>query len=150
VAGRRPDPGSRSVRARCRGPCCGTRAAVTVPGTASRAHHPSAALWSPAGCACASTADTNTTTTAQASTATHRRGSAPGEPPALKITGRPRPGRSSTRHVIVSADPRPLDVAHVVATAVLYRCYLVTRDPKTAAAAGPAGLEVLDISETWD
>lgn len=44
----------------------------------------------------------------------------------------------------------PLDVAHAVATAVLYRCYLVTRDPKTAAAAGPAGLEVLDISETWD
>jgi hypothetical protein len=44
----------------------------------------------------------------------------------------------------------PLDVAHAVATAVLYRCYLVTRDPKTAAAAGPAGLEVLDISESWD
>jgi opacity protein-like surface antigen len=44
----------------------------------------------------------------------------------------------------------PLDVAHAVATAVLYRCYLVTRDPKTAAAAGPAGLEVLDISETWE
>jgi hypothetical protein len=44
----------------------------------------------------------------------------------------------------------PLDVAHAVATAVLYRCYLVTRDPKTASAAGPAGLEVLDISETWE
>jgi hypothetical protein len=43
-----------------------------------------------------------------------------------------------------------LDVAHAVATAVLYRCYLVTRDPKTAAAAGPAGFEVLDIGETWD
>jgi hypothetical protein len=33
----------------------------------------------------------------------------------------------------------PLDVAHAVATDVLYRYYLVTRDPKTAAAAGPAG-----------
>ncbi|HEX6074630.1 MAG TPA: PIN domain-containing protein [Micromonosporaceae bacterium] len=44
----------------------------------------------------------------------------------------------------------PLDVAHAIATAVLYRCYLVTRDPKAVAAAGPAGLEVLDISHTWD
>jgi hypothetical protein len=44
----------------------------------------------------------------------------------------------------------PLDVAHAVATAVLYRCYLVTRDPKTVATAGPSDLEVLDISQTWD
>jgi hypothetical protein len=44
----------------------------------------------------------------------------------------------------------PLDVAHAVATAVLYRCCLVTGDPKTVAAAGPAGLGILDISQTWD
>jgi hypothetical protein len=44
----------------------------------------------------------------------------------------------------------PLDVAHAIATAVLYRCHLVTRDPKTVATAGPAGLEVLDINDTWD
>ncbi|MGW5666571.1 hypothetical protein [Micromonospora sp. NPDC003776] len=43
----------------------------------------------------------------------------------------------------------PLDVAHAVATAVLYRCYLVTRDAKTLAPALPSGLEILDISETW-
>lgn len=43
----------------------------------------------------------------------------------------------------------PLDVAHAVATAVLYRCYLVTRDAKAVAAALPSGLEILDISETW-
>ncbi|MFI2651174.1 type II toxin-antitoxin system VapC family toxin [Micromonospora fulviviridis] len=44
----------------------------------------------------------------------------------------------------------PLDVAHAVATAVLYRCYLVTRDPKAVSPAMPPGLEILDISETWD
>ncbi|SCL37958.1 hypothetical protein GA0074692_4846 [Micromonospora pallida] len=43
-----------------------------------------------------------------------------------------------------------LDVAHAVATAVLYRCYMVTRDPKTVSPAMPPGLEILDISETWD
>ena len=43
-----------------------------------------------------------------------------------------------------------LDVAHAVATAVLYRCYLVTRDPKTVSAAAPAGLQILDLNETWD
>jgi hypothetical protein len=42
-----------------------------------------------------------------------------------------------------------LDIAHAVATAVLYRCYLVTRDPKAASAAAPPGLEILDISQTW-
>jgi len=44
----------------------------------------------------------------------------------------------------------PLDVAHAVATAVLYRCYLVTCDAKTAATAAPPGLEILDITRTWD
>ena len=44
----------------------------------------------------------------------------------------------------------PLDVAQAVATAVLYRCYLVTSDPKTVAAAAPAGLEILDIGQGWD
>ncbi|MGC4748430.1 type II toxin-antitoxin system VapC family toxin [Micromonospora sp. DT201] len=43
----------------------------------------------------------------------------------------------------------PLDVAHAVATAVLYRCYLVTRDPKRVAPAAPPGLEILDISLGW-
>jgi hypothetical protein len=43
----------------------------------------------------------------------------------------------------------PSDVAHAVATAVLYRCYLVTADPKTVAAAAPAGLEILDLTDTW-
>jgi len=43
-----------------------------------------------------------------------------------------------------------LDVAHAVATAVLYRCYLVTAVPKTVATAAPPGLELLDISEHWD
>lgn len=43
-----------------------------------------------------------------------------------------------------------LDVAHAIATAVLYRCYLVTCVPKVVSAAAPAGLEVLDITETWD
>ncbi len=44
----------------------------------------------------------------------------------------------------------PLDVAHAIATAVPYRCYLVTGDPKTVAAAAPAGLEILDISQACD
>ncbi|HET8658808.1 MAG TPA: hypothetical protein VFM55_07390 [Micromonosporaceae bacterium] len=43
-----------------------------------------------------------------------------------------------------------LDVAHAVATAVLYRCYLVTCAPKVVSPATPAGLEVLDITEAWD
>ncbi|MCX4388781.1 hypothetical protein OG777_17830 [Micromonospora peucetia] len=43
-----------------------------------------------------------------------------------------------------------LDVAHAIATAILYRCYLVTRDPKVIASAAPPGLDVLDIGETWD
>jgi hypothetical protein len=42
-----------------------------------------------------------------------------------------------------------LDVAHAVATAVLYRCYLVTGVPKVIGAAAPPGLEILDISQTW-
>ena len=44
----------------------------------------------------------------------------------------------------------PLDVAHAVATAVLYRCYLVTRDPKRVAPATPPDLEILDISQGWN
>ncbi|TNH30206.1 type II toxin-antitoxin system VapC family toxin [Micromonospora orduensis] len=43
-----------------------------------------------------------------------------------------------------------LDVAHAVATAALYRCYLVTRDPKIVSPVMPPGLEILDISQTWD
>ncbi|HZN18186.1 MAG TPA: hypothetical protein VFB84_08390 [Micromonosporaceae bacterium] len=43
-----------------------------------------------------------------------------------------------------------LDVAHAVATAVLYRCYLVTCVPKVVSPAAPAGLGILDITETWD
>ncbi len=43
-----------------------------------------------------------------------------------------------------------LDVAHAVATAVLHRCYLVTAVPKIVAVAAPDGLELLDISQTWD
>jgi hypothetical protein len=44
----------------------------------------------------------------------------------------------------------PLDVAHAVATAVLYRCYLVTGVPKIVSAAAPPGLDILDITQTWD
>lgn len=43
-----------------------------------------------------------------------------------------------------------IDVAHAVATAVLYRCYLVTREAVTVAPACPPGLEILDIAQTWD
>ncbi|MCX5066807.1 PIN domain-containing protein [Micromonospora lupini] len=43
----------------------------------------------------------------------------------------------------------PPDVAHAVATAVLYRCYLVTRDPKRVVPAAPPDLEILDISLGW-
>jgi hypothetical protein len=44
----------------------------------------------------------------------------------------------------------PLDVAHAVATAVLYRCHLVTRVPKIVSVAAPPDLEILDITQTWD
>ncbi|MFC0002861.1 hypothetical protein [Micromonospora siamensis] len=44
----------------------------------------------------------------------------------------------------------PLDVAHAVATAVLYRCYPVTRDPKALLPAVPPRMDILDISQTWD
>lgn len=43
-----------------------------------------------------------------------------------------------------------LDVAHAVATAVLYRCYLVTAAPVSVVKAAPPGLEMLDISERWE
>jgi hypothetical protein len=44
----------------------------------------------------------------------------------------------------------PLDIAHAVTTAVLYRCYLVTADVKAIGAAAPPDLDILDISQTWD
>jgi hypothetical protein len=43
----------------------------------------------------------------------------------------------------------PLDVAHAVATAVLYRCHLVTSVPKIVSGAAPPGLDILDITQTW-
>lgn len=43
-----------------------------------------------------------------------------------------------------------LDVAHAVATAVLYRCYLVTAVPEVTSVAAPAGLQILDIGRRWD
>lgn len=43
------------------------------------------------------------------------------------------------------------DVAHAIATAVLYRCYLVTAVPKAYLSAARAfQLEILDITELWD
>jgi hypothetical protein len=44
----------------------------------------------------------------------------------------------------------PLDAAHAVITAVLYRCYLVTCVPRTVSAATPPDLDLLSISRTWD
>jgi hypothetical protein len=43
-----------------------------------------------------------------------------------------------------------LDAAHAIATALLYRCYLVTGDAEVAATAGRLGVETLDLTETWD
>ncbi|MGC4791226.1 type II toxin-antitoxin system VapC family toxin [Micromonospora sp. DT178] len=51
---------------------------------------------------------------------------------------------------IAAAFTVSLDVAHAIATAILYRCYLVTRDRKAIEAAAPPGLDVFDIGETWD
>jgi hypothetical protein len=60
-------------------------------------------------------------------------------------------GPTSRRVARIAASRKvPLDVAHAVATAVLYRCYLVTRDAETVAAAAPPDLEVLDISDSWE
>jgi hypothetical protein len=42
-----------------------------------------------------------------------------------------------------------LDVAHAIATAILYRCYLVTNDPGSFGLAPPPDLDILDISQTW-
>ena len=42
------------------------------------------------------------------------------------------------------------DAAHALATALLYRCYLVTGAGDVAAAAGRLGVEVLDLTRTWD
>lgn len=59
---------------------------------------------------------------------------------------------STSRRVasLAAAFSVSLDIAHAVATAVLYRCYLVTAVPKIITSASPPGLQVLDISETWD
>jgi len=43
-----------------------------------------------------------------------------------------------------------LDDAHAIATALLYRCYLVTASPAVAAAAGRLGVESLDLTQTWE
>jgi hypothetical protein len=42
------------------------------------------------------------------------------------------------------------DAAHAIATALLYRCYLVTASPVVAAAAGRLGVEILDLTTTWE
>ncbi|MDG4799322.1 hypothetical protein [Micromonospora sp. WMMD980] len=60
-------------------------------------------------------------------------------------------GPTSRRVARIAASCKvPLDVAHAVATAVLYRCHLVTRDAPTAAAAAPPDLEILDIANSWE
>jgi hypothetical protein len=43
-----------------------------------------------------------------------------------------------------------LDGAHAIATALLYRCYLVTASPEVAAAAGRLGVESLDLTGAWE
>jgi hypothetical protein len=43
-----------------------------------------------------------------------------------------------------------LDAAHAIATALLYRCYLVTRSPRVVTAAGRLGVETLDLAQSWD
>ncbi len=86
----------------------------------------------------------------------------------LRLTGTPAarmldllfaPGRDINVEVYDAATSRRVsriaaaygvqqDVAHAVATAVLYRCYLVTHDPKAIGSAAPPDLEILDISQT--
>ncbi|WP_089157948.1 type II toxin-antitoxin system VapC family toxin [Micromonospora sp. NBS 11-29] len=59
-------------------------------------------------------------------------------------------GPTSRRVARVAASGKvPLDVAHAVTIAVLYRCYLVTRDVATVAAVAPPDLEILDIADSW-
>jgi hypothetical protein len=42
------------------------------------------------------------------------------------------------------------DAAHAIATALLYRCYLVTAMSVVATAAERLGVEVLDLTQTWE
>ncbi|MEW2442736.1 PIN domain-containing protein [Micromonospora marina] len=59
-------------------------------------------------------------------------------------------GPTSRRVARIAASGKvPLDVAHAVATAVRYRCHLVTRDAPTVAAAAPPDLEILEIAGSW-
>lgn len=44
----------------------------------------------------------------------------------------------------------PSDAAHAIATALLYRCYLVTASSAVAGAAGRLGLDILDLDQTWE
>jgi len=60
-------------------------------------------------------------------------------------------GATSRRVARIAAEQRlPLNAAHAIATALLYRCYLVTSAPDVAAAAERLGLETLDLNQTWD
>jgi predicted nucleic acid-binding protein len=43
-----------------------------------------------------------------------------------------------------------LDEAHAIATALLYRCYLVTGSPRVAGAAERLEVATLDLTQTWD
>ena len=71
--------------------------------------------------------------------------------PGRGMTGAVYAGDTSLRVARIAARfGVPLDVAHAVATAMLYRCYLVTSTPAIVSKAAPAGLELLDISERWD
>jgi predicted nucleic acid-binding protein len=60
-------------------------------------------------------------------------------------------GATSRRVARIAAEQGiGLDAAHAIATALLYRCYLVTSSSELAAAAGGLGVETLDLSQTWD
>jgi len=60
-------------------------------------------------------------------------------------------GATSRRVARIAAEQGiGIDAAHAIATALLYRCYLVTSSPDLAAAAGRLGVETLDLSQTWD
>src|SRR6266540_3573179 len=58
-------------------------------------------------------------------------------------------GATSRRVARIAAEQGiGIDAAHAIATALLYRCYLVTSSPDLAAAAGRLGVETLDLSQT--
>jgi hypothetical protein len=60
-------------------------------------------------------------------------------------------GPTSRRVARIAAEQEiPPDAAHAIATALLYRCYIVTSSPEVAAAAGRLGIEALDLTQTWD